>query len=84
MKKLIDACNPILEFYGAEMEKLADAGDAEERERRHRVLCELEIPDIDELPRAKIPLTLPVRLSAADIKRLEAFVTFEEEENAKS
>ena len=75
LTRLLDTCNPVLEFYGAELAKMEDAAD---REARHRSLCELELPDFDKFKRVRLPLEMPLTLSAADVKRLEPFVDFKE------
>lgn len=58
--------NPHLEFYGAELAKGKD----------ERALNDFDVPDFDADEPITLDLSLDLRLSAADIKRLEPFVTF--------
>lgn len=58
--------NPHLEFYGAELAK----GKFEDE------LNDFDVPDFDTAQPIELSLTLDLKLSAADIKRLEPFVTF--------
>lgn len=58
--------NPHLEFYGAELAK----GKFEDE------LNEFDVSDFDTVEPIKLSLGLDLKLSAADIKRLEPFVTF--------
>ena len=58
--------NPHLEFYGAELAK----GKIEDE------LNEFDVSDFDAVEPIKLSLGLDLKLSAADIKRLEPFVTF--------
>ena len=73
LKKLLDRGNPVLEFYGQELAKYGEAPDAESRRAQ---LLALTLPDFDGFARVAVPLDVPVKLSAADIKRLEPFVQF--------
>lgn len=76
LMKLTEACNFHLQFYGNEMEKLGPDPDPEK-------LAELDGMEITDLPEEKltVPMLDGVRLSASDIKALEPFVTFCEEED---
>ena len=75
LKKLMDMCNPVLEFYGQELEKSAFIkGSGEKR----KDLLSLELPEFDCFDPIRLPLDMPIKLSAGDCKRLEPFVTFEE------
>lgn len=58
--------NPHLEFYGAELAK----GKFEDE------LNEFDVSDFDAVQPIELSLGLDLKLSAADIKRLEPFVTF--------
>lgn len=58
--------NPHLEFYGAELAK----GKFEDE------LNDFDVPDFDTAQPIQLSLALELKLSAADIKRLEPFVTF--------
>ncbi len=58
--------NPHLEFYGAELAK----GKFEDE------LNDFDVPDFDTAQPIELSLALDLKLSAADIKRLEPFVTF--------
>lgn len=58
--------NPHLEFYGAELAK----GKFEDE------LNEFDVSDFDTVEPITLNLNLDLKLSAADIKRLEPFVTF--------
>lgn len=58
--------NPHLEFYGAELAKGKD----------EQALNDFDVPDFDAVELIALDLSLDLRLSAADIKRLEPFVTF--------
>lgn len=58
--------NPHLEFYGAELAKGKD----------EQALNDFDVPDFDAAEPITLDLSLDLRLSAADIKRLEPFVTF--------
>lgn len=58
--------NPHLEFYGAELAK----GKFEDE------LNDFDVPDFDTVQPIQLSLALDLKLSAADIKRLEPFVTF--------
>ena len=58
--------NPHLEFYGAELAK----GKFEDE------LNDFDVPDFDTAQPIQLSLALDLKLSAADIKRLEPFVTF--------
>lgn len=61
--------NPHLSFYGAQ---LAQGKDAQE-------LGAFDVSDFDAGTPIVLPLSLDLRLSAADIKRLEPFVSFTDE-----
>lgn len=58
--------NPHLEFYGAELAKGKFEGD----------INDFDVPDFDTAQPIELSLALDLKLSAADIKRLEPFVTF--------
>lgn len=58
--------NPHLEFYGAELAK----GKFEDE------LNDFDVSDFDTVQPIQLSLSLDLKLSAADIKRLEFFVTF--------
>lgn len=58
--------NPHLEFYGAELAK----GKSEDE------LNDFDVSDFDTAEPIELSLALDLKLSAADIKRLEPFVTF--------
>lgn len=58
--------NPHLEFYGAELAK----GKFED------ALNDFDVSDFDTVEPIELSLALDLKLSAADIKRLEPFVTF--------
>lgn len=58
--------NPHLEFYGAELAK----GKFEDE------INDFDVPDFDTAQPIELSLALDLKLSAADIKRLEPFVTF--------
>lgn len=58
--------NPHLEFYGAELAKGKD----------EQALNDFDVPDFDAAEPIALDLSLDLQLSAADIKRLEPFVTF--------
>lgn len=58
--------NPHLEFYGAELAK----GKFEDE------LNDFDVSDFDTAQPIELSLALDLKLSAADIKRLEPFVTF--------
>lgn len=58
--------NPHLEFYGAELAK----GKFEDE------LNDFDVSDFDTVEPIQLSLGLDLKLSAADIKRLEPFVTF--------
>lgn len=58
--------NPHLEFYGAELAK----GKFEDE------LNDFDVSDFDTAQPIQLSLALDLKLSAADIKRLEPFVTF--------
>lgn len=58
--------NPHLEFYGAELGKGKD----------EQALNDFDVSDFDTIEPITLDLSLDLRLSAADIKRLEPFVTF--------
>lgn len=73
LSRLMDALNPALEFYGRELAKTAP----ERAEAAQEELLALDLPDVDP-GILYLPLDLPVRLSAADIKRLGPFVRFSE------
>ena len=73
--KIITACNPHLEFYGAEMQKTAMLPD-ELRETKQAELLELDVEELGSFKPLQIPLSLPLQLSAADIKRLEPLACF--------
>lgn len=58
--------NPHLEFYGAELAKGKFEDD----------LNDFDVSDFDTVEPIHLSLTLDLKLSAADIKRLEPFVVF--------
>lgn len=58
--------NPHLEFYGAELAKGKFEDD----------LNDFDVSDFDAVEPIQLNLELDLKLSAADIKRLEPFVTF--------
>lgn len=58
--------NPHLEFYGAELAKGKFEDD----------LNDFDVSDFDTVEPIELSLALDLKLSAADIKRLEPFVTF--------
>ena len=58
--------NPHLEFYGEELAKGKPEKD----------LNDFDVPDFDTAQPIELSLALDLKLSAADIKRLEPFVTF--------
>ena len=75
LTRLTDAINFHLNFYGAERMKLGENPDQEK-------LRELEEMEISDIPQTK--LSIPIRdglvLSATDVKMLEPFIEFYEEE----
>lgn len=75
LTKLTEAINFHLSFYGSERMKLGENPDPEK-------LRELEEMEITDIPQTK--LCIPIRdglvLSAADVKMLEPFIEFYEEE----
>ena len=75
LTRLTDAINFHLNFYGTERMKLGENPDQEK-------LRELEEMEISDIPQTK--LSLPIRdglvLSATDVKMLEPFIEFYEEE----
>lgn len=75
LMKLTDACNFHLQFYGDERAKLGPNPDPE----RLRELNEMEITDLKQ-EQLQIPIMDGLKLSATDVKTLEPFVTFFEEE----
>lgn len=75
LMKLTDSCNFHLEFYGTERMKLGELPDPD----RLRELNEMEVTDLKET-RLRIPITDGLRLSASDVKALEPFIVFFEEE----
>lgn len=75
LKKLLDMCNPVLEFYGQQLAKFGAAPEAEEKREE---LLAMELPDFAKFERPSLSLSLPVKLSAADLKRLEPFVEFKQ------
>lgn len=58
--------NPHLEFYGAELTKGKPEKD----------LNDFDVPEFDTVEPIMLDMSLDIKLSAADIKRLEPFVTF--------
>ena len=75
LMKLTDACNFHLEFYGQERMKLGENPDPD----RLQELDEMEVTDLKET-QFRIPIADDLKLSAADIKALEPFIVFYEEE----
>lgn len=75
LMKLTDACNFHLEFYGQERMKLGEHPDPD----RLQELDEMEVTDLKET-KLRIQITNDLKLSAADIKALEPFIVFYEEE----
>lgn len=73
LSRLMDTINPALEFYGLELAKAAP----ERTDQARKELLALDLPDVDP-GILYLPLDLPVKLSAADIKRLWPFVRFSE------
>lgn len=75
LMKLTDSCNFHLDFYGNERLKLGTDPDPD----RLAALNEMEVTDMKET-KLRIPITDDLKLSAADIKALEPFIVFFEEE----
>ena len=75
LMKLTEACNFHLEFYGHERRKLGEDPDPD----RMRALDEMEITDLHQ-EKLRLPVSDDLILSAADIKALEPFIVFFEEE----
>ena len=75
LMKLTDSCNFHLNFYGNERMKLGTDPDP----ARLAALNEMEVTDLKET-QLRIPICDDLKLSAADIKALEPFIVFYEEE----
>ena len=75
LMKLTDSCNFHLNFYGNERMKLGTDPDP----ARLAALNEMEVTDLKET-QLRIPIADDLKLSAADIKALEPFIVFYEEE----
>lgn len=75
LTKLTDAINFHLSFYGSELMKLGENPEPE----KLRELDEMEITDIPQT-KLSIPIRDGIVLSAADVKMLEPFIEFYEEE----
>ena len=72
--KLVEQANIHLTFYSNEMVKCY--GD----ENRIKELNDLNITDFDEREKIRIPLNTNISLTPSDIKFLEPFIDFYEEE----
>lgn len=77
LAQLINAINPQLEFYTAERMKLEPLKSAESVKKLDQ-LHELDFPELDSVGVVTLPLDADLKLSAADLKRMERFVRFEE------
>ncbi len=75
LMKMTDSCNFHLEFYGQQRMNLGEDPDPV----RLQELDEMEVTDLKET-QLRIPIADDLKLSAADIKALEPFIVFYEEE----
>lgn len=73
LKKLVDICNPMLEFYSQEIQKIILKDDAGTLQRELELL---DVPELDNIPIIELSLDTSLKLSAADIKVLEPFIAF--------
>lgn len=81
LTRLIDVCNPALEFFDSERAKIL-CGAPELQASRTAELLAMSAPGMGPTLVVRIPLDAGLRLSAADIKALQPLVLFEEAPHA--
>lgn len=74
---LVTRCNAQLRFYGQQMERIERMDNASDVESQRAALLNLDADGFDEYAPLRLPLNLPITLSAADVKCLEPLIVFE-------
>ena len=75
--QLVTRCNELLRFYGQQMERIGQMDNADSAETQRAALMNIDADGFDEYEPLRLPLSLPITLSAADVKRLEPLIVFE-------
>ena len=75
--QLVTRCNEQLRFYGQQMERIRRIKSAEDAEQQRAALMNIDADGFDEYEPLRLPLSLPITLSAADVKFLEPLIAFE-------
>lgn len=74
---LVTRCNAQLRFYGQQMERISAMDNVDDAETQRAALLNLDADGFEDYAPLRLPLCLPITLSAADVKCLEPLIVFE-------
>lgn len=75
--QLVTCCNEQLRFYGQQIERINAMDNADDAEKQRFALMNIDADGFDDHTPLRLPLSLPITLSAADVKCLEPLILFE-------
>lgn len=74
---LVTRCNEQLRFYGQQMDRISAMDNVDDADTQRAALMNLGADGFEDYAPLRLPLSLPITLAAADVKRLESLIAFE-------